>query len=179
MNSITPELRSKITLSDYGIGVRDFGTGRGRRHSATGERYSCASRPMATQFGRPRVRISSMMRNIPTSIGTTSGKVNLFLEFEKLGTYQVTWHAVAKRSSLHGSENCNPNAADPPVNQTFCASETYTFHVGPMAELAVEDGGASSRVPANRDALTIVAVNNGPDEPSGGARMTGLPTGRK
>ena len=99
------------------------------------------------------------------------------MEFEKLGTYKVTWHAVAERSSLHGSENCNPNTADPPVNRIFCASETYTFVVGPVADLAVEDGGASPHVAAGRNALTIVAVNNGPDEPSGGATVTGLPTG--
>ena len=99
------------------------------------------------------------------------------MEFEKLGTYEFTWHAVAKRSSLHGSENCNPNTDDPPVNQIFCASETYTFHVGPMADLAVEDGGVSPHAAADQSALTIVAVNNGPDEPSGGARVAGLPTG--
>ena len=112
------------------------------------------------------------LRTTATSISTT--KINFFLEFEKLGTYEFTWHAVAKRSSLHGSENCNPNTDDPPVYQIFCASETYTFHVGPMADLAVEDGGASSRVAGDRSGLTIVAVNNGPDEPSG-ARVTGLP----
>ena len=41
----------------------------------------------------------------------------------------------------------------------------------------MEDGGASPHVAAGRNALTIVAVNNGPDEPSGGATVTGLPTG--
>jgi len=97
------------------------------------------------------------------------------LEFEKLGTYKFTWHAVAKRLSLHGSENCNPDGSA--VNQTFCASETYTFHLGPMAELEVRDGGASPHAAADQHALTIVAINNGPDEPSGGARVTGLPTG--
>ena len=114
---------------------------------------------------------------LTTPTGTTPGtsRLNLFLEFEKLGTYKFTWHAVAKRSSLHGSENCNPDGNN--VNQIFCASETYTFHVGPMADLAVEDGEASSHPAANRNALTIVAVNNGPNEPPGGARVTGLPTG--
>ena len=41
----------------------------------------------------------------------------------------------------------------------------------------MEDGGASPHVAADRNALAIVAVNNGPDEPTGGARVTGLPTG--
>jgi len=100
--------------------------------------------------------------------------LNYFLEFEKLGTYRFAWHAVAKRSSLHGSENCNPDSNN--INQIFCGSETYTFHIGPMADLMVEDGGANSRVAADQHALTIVAVNNGPDIPDS-AQVTGLPTG--
>ena len=70
------------------------------------------------------------LRTAPTGISTPTTRLNYFLEFEKLGTYKVTWHAVAERSSLHGSENCNPNTADPPVNQIFCASETYTLSSG-------------------------------------------------
>ena len=49
----------------------------------------------------------------------------------------------------------------------FCASETYTFHVGPMADLAVEDGGQSTYVADDQHALTIVAVNNGPNNVGG------------
>ena len=105
-----------------------------------------------------------------------NGPVDYTAEFEKLGTYELQFTAKLTRATLDGDENCDPNTADPPVNQRFCATETYTFHFGPMAELEVEDGGASSHVPADQNALTIVAVNNGPDEPSGGARITGLPT---
>ena len=110
----------------------------------------------------------------PTGNSTTPNKIHYFLEFEKLGTYKFTWYAVAERSSLHGSENCNPDSHN--INQIFCGSETYTFHIGPMADLAVEDGGASSRVAANQHAMAIVAVNNGPDD-SSGAKVSGLPTG--
>ena len=80
---------------------------------------------------------------------------------------------------MNGSEELQlPNTATTlPSTKIFCASETYTFVVGPIADLAVEDGGASPHVAAGRNALTIVAVNNGPDEPSGGATVTGLPTG--
>ena len=112
------------------------------------------------------------LRTTATSISTS--KIHYFLEFEKLGVYKFTWHAVAKRSSLHGSENCNPTNN---VNQIFCASESYTFVVGPIADLSVEDVGASPYVAADRNALAIVAVNNGPDNPSGGATVTGLPKG--
>ncbi len=116
---------------------------------------------------------------VPTTLSSsavTPSEFHRFLEFEKLGTYKITWHAAAKRSTSHGSEDCLPNSADPPVNQAFCATETYTFHVGPIAELEVRNGGASSLAPADRNALSIVAVNNGPDT-APAARVTGLPTG--
>ena len=98
-------------------------------------------------------------------------------EFEKLGRYKLGFTAKLTRATRDGDEDCDPNTATPPVNQRFCATETYIFHFGPIAELTVEDGGASPHVPADQNALTIVAINNGPDEPSGGARVTGLPKG--
>ncbi len=112
----------------------------------------------------------------PTGNSPGTSKVNIFLEFEKMGTYKFTWHAAAKRSTLHGSEDCLPNSADPPVNQVFCTTETYTFHVGPMADLAVEDGGASHHAASDQHGLTVIPVNNGPDN-AGSAQVTGLPTG--
>ena len=111
-----------------------------------------------------------------SSTAVTAIRLHYFLEFEKLGTYKIGWHVSVPRNSLHGSEDCLPDSADPPVNQAFCASETYTFHVGPMAELEVRDGGASPQVASDQQALTIVAVNNGPDD-SPNSQVTGLPTG--
>ncbi len=113
------------------------------------------------------------MRTASTSPSTPTTRLNCFLEFEKLGTYRFTWHAYANRSTRHGSENCNPDTND--VNQTFCASETYTFHVRPVTDLTVEDGGTSPYVATDEHALTIVAVNNGPNR-SPGATATGIPT---
>ena len=95
-------------------------------------------------------------------------------EFEKLGTYKLQFTAKLTRTTLDGDENCDPNSADPPVNQRFCATETYVFHIGPMADLAVEDGGTSGHAASDQSALAIVAVNNGPDD-SPGAQVTGLP----
>ena len=115
-------------------------------------------------------------QEVPTSLSSsavTATKFLRYLEFEKLGTYQITWHAAAKRSALHGSEDCLPSNG---VNQAFCATETYTFHVGPMADLAVEDGGPNPHVADDQHALTIVAVNNGPGS-VGGAQATVSPTG--
>ena len=107
----------------------------------------------------------------------TVGPYTYTAEFEKLGTYKLQFIAKLTRATLDGDENCDPNTANPPVNQRFCATETYTFHVGPIAELEVRDGGASPHAAADQHALTIVAINNGPDESSVGARVTGLPTG--
>ena len=53
----------------------------------------------------------------------------------------------------------------PPTMWSILPQDPTFFHVGPMADLAVEDGGANSHVAANQHALTIVAVNNGPDIP--------------
>ena len=106
-----------------------------------------------------------------------NGPFDYTAEFEKLGTYKLQFTAKLTRATRDGDEDCDPNTADPPVNQRFCGTETYIFHFGPMAELEVRGGGASSHVPADRSALAIVAVNNGPDEPSSGALVTGLPKG--
>ena len=108
--------------------------------------------------------------------GTANGPYEYIAEFEKLGTYKLQFDVKLTRAALDGDEDCDPNTANPPVNQRFCATETYIFHVGPIAELEVRDGGASSQVAAARSTLKIVAANNGPDS-SPGARVTGLPTG--
>ena len=90
----------------------------------------------------------------------TISPYDIQFEFDKLGTYQADISLGATKSSV-----------------PYTSQKTYTFHVGPIAELEVRDGGASSQVAADRNALTVVAVNNGPDDPPGGATVTGLPTG--
>jgi len=72
---------------------------------------------------------------------------NVFLEFETLGTYSLAFTAAATHSTA--------GALTAPAN--------YTFHVGPMAELEVRDGGASHHATTEQSAFTIVAANNGPD----------------
>ena len=116
-------------------------------------------------------------QEVPTSLSTsavTAVTFHYFLEFEKMGIYEIEWHVKVPLNSLNGSEDCLPDGSD--INQAFCASETYAFVVGPMADLTVEDGGASSRVAADQNAVAMVAVNNGPDS-AGSAQVTGLPTG--
>ena len=93
--------------------------------------------------------------------GDASGSysTDVFYELSTLGTY------LTKRSfkGTHSSTE-------------YTAHASFTIHVGPIAELEVRDGGASPHAPADRNALTVFALNNGPDR-SLGARVTGLPKG--
>lgn len=91
--------------------------------------------------------------------GIVTGPV--ILHFGELGTYKVG-------RAYKGTHNT--------AGEKTTAEKTYTFHVGPIAELEVRDGGASPHLAANRSALTIVAVNSGPDD-SLGAQVSGLPAG--
>ena len=70
-----------------------------------------------------------------------------FFEFEKLGTYVLYYHLSGIRSST----------ATLKPSQTFCDTARYVFHVGPVAELAVQNGTP----PAG--GYQVVARNNGPD----------------
>ncbi len=98
---------------------------------------------------------------------TNNGPFELIGEFEKLGTYKVSQTVTATHDN-----NTVGNTND---DVEYSATGSYTFHVGPMADLAVQDGGENSHVAADQHALTIVAVNNGPDS-AGSAKVAGLPT---
>lgn len=80
-------------------------------------------------------------------LGVSGGHVALFLEFQTLGTYVLN----------HKAEGAHSDGI------TYTDSADYTFHVGPIAELAVRDGGRSELAPPEQWAYTIQAVNNGPD----------------
>ena len=51
------------------------------------------------------------------------------------------------------------------------------FHIGPIAELAVSDGGASPDVNSNQVAFTLNLSNAGPDESGPAKALVELPTG--
>jgi len=73
----------------------------------------------------------------------------LLIKFGALGLYIVELTFTATKSSMVYSE-----------------MGTYTFHVGPISELAVMDSGeASPLAAAGQTAYTIHAANNGPDKP--------------
>ena len=97
---------------------------------------------------------------------SNNGPFELIGEFEKLGTYKVSQTVTATHD--------NNTPGDTNDDTEYSDTGSYVFHVGPMADLAVADGGVRAAVPADRSALTIVAVNNGLDH-SLGAKVTGLP----
>ena len=84
-------------------------------------------------------------------------------KFDTLGTYVFDFTQV--------SRNNNGTASDTTDDVDYTATGRYTFHVGPVAELAVRDGAPNLDLPAGQRAFTILAVNNGPD-PASDAQVT-------
>ena len=85
-----------------------------------------------------------------------------YIKFNKLGTYAIKF-TQENTHATHGA---------------LTATGQYIFHVGPVAELEVRDGGANLEVPANQRAYTIIAVNNGPDAaPAAKVTLPGLDAG--
>ena len=94
----------------------------------------------------------------PSAISTTS-QTEFRLEFGALGTYVALFEIEGTKAST-----------------TYTDSGTYTFHVGPIAELEVRDEPAHSLAEPGRQAYTIVARNHGPDTaPAVRVTLTGVP----
>ena len=85
------------------------------------------------------------------------------IEFGTLGTYLALLE-------IEGTKSGTP----------YTDSGTYTFHVGPVAELAIRGLRADEPAPGvepGQTALTVVAVNNGPDHALGAKVDVTLPAG--
>ena len=92
----------------------------------------------------------------------TGYDADFWLEFRNLGTYILTLDIRATHSTAG----------------ELTDSGTYTFHVGPAAELEVRDAGANPELPSGKWAYTVMAVNNGPDiPPAAQVTLTGVPEG--
>ena len=89
--------------------------------------------------------------------------IDMFFEFETLGTYEFNY----RLSATHTDGN------------TYSDDEDFVFHVGPISELGVRDGGVGSPLVAtDRTAYTIFAANNGPDAaPAVVVTLAGVPQG--
>ena len=94
-------------------------------------------------------------------LNTTSTGFSAVFEFGALGTYVVD---ITARASTAGTP--------------YTDTETYTFHVGPIAELEVRDGGpVPLQLEPGQTAFSVVAVNNGPDDALGAKVEVTLPGG--
>ena len=89
-----------------------------------------------------------------------------FVEFSTLGTYRFDY--IATLTHTDTTNHPNPYSSN---------TGSYTFHVGPVSELAVSDGDGGL-APAGTRAFNIVAVNNGPDDaPAVKVSLSGLDAG--
>ena len=112
-------------------------------------------------------------KRTPLTLTSTSTTVSrYFFEFSTLGTYVVDFTAWAiNPDTVTSCTNIESNTNVTSYEDTG----TYTFHVGPVAELEVRDGGPNLEVSASQRAYTIMAVNNGPDAaPAAKVTLTGL-----
>ena len=102
----------------------------------------------------------------PTSSTDLSGAFSRFVEFSTLGTYKLDYIAAVTH---------NNGTATTTDDVEYSGTGNYTFHVGPIAELQVRDGGANPGVRSDQRAFTIFALNNGPDDaPAVQVTVTGL-----
>ena len=81
-------------------------------------------------------------------ISTTATWIPVLIEFGALGTYAV---------------DISISATDQSDSTEYTATGTYTFHVGPIAELEVRDSGPAPGAAVDQCAFTLSARNNGPD----------------
>ena len=99
---------------------------------------------------------------------TSAFNASQIVKFGTLGTYRVALAFLFTHKTIDADSDGNKDV--------FTASGTYTFHVGPIAELEVRDGdGGADLAPDGTRAFTIVAVNNGPDNaPAAQVTVPGL-----
>ena len=103
-----------------------------------GDMYIRASR------GSAITRMSSSNSWTATYSGTSSKNHQIkpslwFAEFSKLGTYVVDYTTIGNRDNTNG--DCASKYLPSGVTAAYCDTETYTFHVGPIADLELLDGG--------------------------------------
>ena len=106
----------------------------------------------------------------PWYIGYSWAMSDIFLEFTRLGTYELPFTITAP----YDSDGAGTEA---PVSPQPSDTETYTFHVGPIQDLSVAAGGASPDLPSSQTAYTIQAANNGPENSADATVNITLPTG--
>ncbi len=104
-------------------------------------------------------------RTNPFSLNSASTAVTKTLfEFDQLGTYVVDFTAHMKHATL----------TSPSV---FDGTGRTIFHVGPIAELGVMDGGVSPHATTEQVAFSVLGVNNRDEDAESGEIVVELPAG--
>ena len=99
---------------------------------------------------------------VDDGVTATVGLANfpIFFAFYSLGTYEFEYTVTA----CYGVDDCPDDNSAYDSSLDHSDTETYTFHVGPMADLAVGSAWQTAQ------GVAVAVVNNGPD-PSPGARV--------
>ncbi len=112
--------------------------------------YASADPPTPSEMGAPSYYEvdSEGYYKFPLDFGGNAGVQTgpLVLHFGALGTYITERNYKATHNGIRHT-----------------ATGVYTFHVGPIAELEVGDGGAVPDLAADQYAIRVLASNDGPD----------------
>ena len=100
---------------------------------------------------------------------TSNAVTSLFLEFDQLGTYVVDYDVDMKHASIDDNGDSDTDV--------FSGTGRTIFHVGPLAELGVADGGPSPNATADQVAFTVEGINNRDADAESGEIVVELPSG--
>ena len=86
-----------------------------------------------------------------------------------MGTYVLDVDLTVEHATIDDDGVTGPD--------TFSGTGRTIFHVGPIAELGVVDGGVSAKVDADQVAFTVAGLNNRDEAAESGSIVVGLPAG--
>ena len=166
------ELLAKTDHLDHAVwGVDPSTRPHMRTKAAVTGGYSGAGNNPAPGVLAPKYRTSGgSLRDLwPSTNGVinpgTTGTIGLddfrlYFTFDSLGTYEFEYTVTA----CYGAADCHQltNTSDATSDVLHSDTETYTFHVGPMADLAVDSVWETAQ------GVTVAVVNYGPDPSPGG-----------
>ena len=92
-----------------------------------------------------------------------------FLEFSNLGTYVLDTTAFLKHAAIDDNDDGEKDI--------FSGTGRSIFHVGPIAELGVSDGGPSGDTTTDQVAFAVVGINNRDEDAESGKIVVELPAG--
>ena len=109
-------------------------------------------------------------RTNPFNLSSTSTVATIVMaEFEEPDTYVVDYDVDVKHATIDDDSDSETDV--------FSGTGRTIFHVGPIAELGVSDGGSSGDVTADQVAFTVVGINNRDEDAENGKIVVELPAG--